>query len=89
MRFELGKCVATPGALDQMEKAEVSYFDLLRRHVTGDWGELDREDKAANDAALVRGGRIFSAYNLPKGGRVWVITEADRSSTCILTPREY
>jgi hypothetical protein len=88
MKFLLGKCVATPGALSLMERHEITHFDLLRRHVRGDWGDLERADKAANDAALVRGGRILSAYDTP-GGRLWIISEADRSSTCILLHDEY
>jgi hypothetical protein len=31
----------------------------------------------------------LSAYALSDGARIWVITEADRSSTCILLPEEY
>jgi hypothetical protein len=33
--------------------------------------------------------RILSSYSLPTGAKVWVITEADRSSTCLLLPSEY
>jgi len=32
--------------------------------------------------------RILSAYNTPSG-RLWVITEADRSVTTFLLPEEY
>jgi hypothetical protein len=35
------------------------------------------------------GARIFSVYGLSDGAKVWIITEADRSSTCILLPEEY
>ncbi len=34
------------------------------------------------------GARLFSAYDTPEG-RLWIITEADRSSTCVLLPEEY
>ena len=61
----------------------------VRRHVSGDWGEVGREDWAANDKALKVGARLFSAYQLVAGARVWVITEADRSSTTVLLPDEY
>ena len=57
--------------------------------MTGDWGEMDAEDRAANDAALVYGQRVMSAYTTPKGVKLWVITEADRSSTCLLLPEDY
>jgi hypothetical protein len=71
-----------------MEQHEITYFDLLRRHVRGDWGDLDLADKAANETALKHGGRILSAYDT-QGGRLWIITEADRSVTTILLPEEY
>lgn len=87
--FELGRVVATPGALKALQKAERSPAELLRRHVIGDWGDLSAGDKEANEAALQDGSRIFSAYVLPSGVKLWVITEADRSSTCILLPAEY
>tara|TARA_Y100000296_G_scaffold72494_1_gene88942 strand:- start:84 stop:296 length:213 start_codon:yes stop_codon:yes gene_type:complete len=61
---------------------------LLDRHRSGDWGDVDAEDGQANDAALKDGSRIFSVYH-QHGQKVWVITEADRSSTCVLLPEEY
>jgi len=87
--FALGQIFATPGALDACQEAEVDPRAYLARHVTGDWGDLGEEDKAANDAALTSGARIFSAYTLPTAERLWIITEADRASTTILTPLEY
>ena len=86
MRLALGQVVATPGALDLIGHAGV--YGLLRRHAAGDWGDLDAFDRRQNSRALKTGARIFSAYETP-AGRVWVITEADRSSTCILLPSEY
>jgi hypothetical protein len=61
----------------------------LGRHVVGDWGELPPEDVAANTLALVTGERILSSYWMSGGTKLWVITEADRSSTCLLLPEEY
>lgn len=37
----------------------------------------------------MHGFRLLSAYTLPTSHRIWIITEADRSSTCILLPEEY
>lgn len=84
--FPLGQVVATPGALDSVSQAEVT--ELLGRHAQGDWGDVDDEDWEANDRAVREGTRIFSAYNVD-GERIWIITEADRSSTCVLLPEEY
>ena len=87
--FSLGRVVATPGALEALETAGQTPQEFLDRHVTGDWGAIPTEDKAENERALVHGGRIFSGYDLSDETRMWVITEADRSSTCLLLPMEY
>lgn len=92
-RFTLGHVVATPGALQLLDRHEVSVIDLLARHVSGnDWGDLCLEDAHANDEALIHGGRLLSAYALKPDladTRIWVITEWDRSTTTILRPEEY
>lgn len=88
-KFPLGQVVATPGALEALEESAQSPLDFLHRHVAGDWGLVDKDDQAANDVALQEGSRILSAYKTLKGVKIWVITEADRSSTCILLPEEY
>lgn len=87
--FELGHIVGTPGALRALIKAEQEPLELLIRHVTGDWGLLDDEDKKENEFSVEHGFRILSAYELDTGVKVWVITEADRSATTILLPQEY
>ena len=88
-RFNLGQVVATRGALDACLVAEVAPSELLARHVSGDWGDVPPEDARENEYSLRRGSRLLSSYALPGGRRVWVITEADRSSTCLLLPSEY
>ena len=87
--FNLGQIVGTPGALIAMEEAKLPPVELLLRHVTGDWGDLEDEDKEENELSVKRGFRIMSAYNLETDVKVWVITEWDRSATTILLPEEY
>lgn len=87
--FELGQVVATPGALSTLAQAEVDPASLITRHVTGDWGDMVEEDKMANEEAVTYGHRVFSAYQLESGEKIWVITEWDRSYTTILLPDEY
>jgi hypothetical protein len=82
--FPLGQIVATPGAL----ALGVDLLPYLVRHAQGDWGDLDEADKRENDLSVKEGFRILSAYNTP-GGRLWLITESDRSVTTFLTPDEY
>ncbi len=88
-KFSLGQLVATPGALRAMEEAGQSPGYFLERHLAGDWGEVDQDDWRANDEALVSGERLLSAYRTLRGTKLWIITEADRSSTCCLRPEEY
>lgn len=87
--FELGRVVITPAALDFCERHQgVDIPKLLDRHQTGDWGDLDYDDKKANDTAIQKHTRVFSSYKFDDEG-IWIITEADRSSTCILLPEDY
>jgi len=87
--FALGTVVATPGALEAMGATGTTPGELLERHARGDWGELCAEDEDQNELGLLGGFRLMSAYRLPDGVTVWVITEADRSSTTFLLPDEY
>ena len=90
MKFQLGHVVATPGALQALGEAGVGDgIDYLYAHHCGDWGEVDAHDQQANNQALIGGSRLVSAYTLPTGVRIWIITEADRSATTILLPEEY
>lgn len=85
--FPLGRLVATPGALEALSQDDICR--ALQRHLSGDWGEVDAEDRAANDQALVEGTRLLSSYKAANGTKFWVITEADRSATTVLLPSEY
>ena len=86
--FPLGRVVATPGALELMDRMTANGFHLLQRHQTGDWGNVPADDAIENDFSVVYGNRILSSYPLGKEN-IWIITEADRSSTTLLLPDEY
>jgi hypothetical protein len=86
--LSLGRVVATPGALILLMEAGGHPFEYLARHATGDWGDLCAFDRRQNEIALRDGYRVLSSYEMPTG-RVWIITEADRSITTILLPEEY
>jgi hypothetical protein len=72
-----------------LEAAGQAPAEFLERHIRGDWGEVSKGDARLNDAAVRDGERILSAYTTKDGERLWIITEADRSSTCLLLPEEY
>jgi hypothetical protein len=87
--FSLGKIVATPGALDALARSSHSPGEFLTKHARGEWGDLDPFDTEANWTAIRDGSRILSSYRTRQGEKIWVITEADRSSTCLLLASEY
>lgn len=102
-RFKLGQVLATQGSIALLEKTGFSAAALLNRHVHGDWGNICKEDRASNEYAVPNKQRIMSVYRLidasklaatPESKRaelptIWIISEADRSSTTILLPSEY
>lgn len=102
-RFSLGQVVATHAALELLEKTGFSAAALLNRHSHGSWGDTSKEDAASNEFAVPNKLRIMSVYRLidavklaatPVNKRaelptLWIITEADRSSTTLLTPKCY
>jgi hypothetical protein len=92
--FSLGRCVATPAAIQAIEEAGVDFGDILDRHVNGDWGELDNRDIQANESAIRFGSRILSLYRLSTGMEIYVITDAvgedgSREVTTIMLRKEY
>ena len=85
----LGQVLATPGALALLHSQQLTPLQFVLRHMASDWGDICEEDWQANAEALVQGARVMSVYVLGKTQRLWIITEADRSSTTLLLPEEY
>jgi hypothetical protein len=77
------------GALALLEQTNKSPLEFLSRHLRGDWGDLDQEDKTENELSLKHGFRLLSSYQVTETEKLWVITEADRSVTTLLLPEEY
>ena len=95
--FPMGQVVAT-SAIQSLMSSDLSFhtfiYTSLMRHHEGDWGEVDESDHESNELALVTGRRLFSVYECSSshsvhGDRIYIITEADRSATTVLWPREY
>ena len=87
--FRLGILVATPAALSLLSEFALAPIDFLIRHRHGDWGNLVEHDIEANRIALRRSRRLLSSYDISADRKLWIITEADRSSTTLLLPEEY
>lgn len=95
IRFDLGPIVATPNALEALQRNNMTGLELLARHACGDWGELCDEDSQSNMDALKNGARLMSVYTLPDGTKLWIITDAEidaehhRQATTLLLPDDY
>ncbi len=86
-KVTLGHVVSTPTALERVPAPEVLH--ALARHESGDWGDVCKPDRKANELALSQGSRLLSSYKSEDGTKFWIITEADRSSTTVLLPEDY
>ena len=87
VRVPLGRVVITANAAEKL--LEVDVARAIRRHASGDWGDVDAEDRAANDRAIQDGDRLLSVYRTTSGIKFWIITEWDRSATTVLLPEDY
>ena len=85
-RLEVGRVVTTSAVARSLSPFEI--FELVGRHVRGDWGTLGEEDMQANRVAIREGERVLSRYRTCVQD-VYVITEYDRSVTTVLFVDEY
>ena len=85
--FPLGSVYLTAGVA-ALELEPDKIVRLLHRHQCGDWGDLDDEDKLANDRDLKCGERLLSRYDT-EAGPLYVITERNRSMTTVFLRNEY
>lgn len=86
--FPLGLVLATPGVLNALVMAGQDPGELLERYQSGDWGDIPTADATENRRSVRYGWRILGAYRVGSQ-RIWILTEADRSSTCLLLPKDY
>lgn len=95
-KFMIGNLVVTKAA-EQAVAKKYGYpggltrlASMLARHAMGDWGDLNAGGKQHNDEALIRGGQLFSVYEVAGTDlEFWIITEADRSKTTIMLPTDF
>lgn len=92
--FSLGGVKITPAAQYFLSRNQVSMWDLLRRYVLSDWGDLDKVAWYKTDEAVRNGERIHAEYALPDGEKVLIVTDAaaedgERSYTILLLQKDY
>jgi len=92
MKFCHGQLLMTRGVNDMVADSTefAKHVQLsLKRHLSGDWGNVCDEDRVTNELALQEGDRLLSVYMKEGLPKLWIITEWDRSVTTVLFPEEY
>ena len=88
----MGQLVMTRGLSDTIADNTEFAKEITKsfaRYQHQDWGDMCAEDKESNDLALAKGdARIVAAYKT-SCGKVYIITEWDRSVTTIQFASEY
>jgi hypothetical protein len=87
--FRFGALALSAGVDSLTRSEQLDPLIYLRRHLSGDWGDLDEKDLQSNDVAMIYGNRLLSSYRITPDQTIWIITEADRSLTTVLFPDEY
>ena len=96
--FRTGPVVMTPGIRDIIRTGNDAAELIQRcldRHTSGDWGDLCDDDKQLNQDSLDEEREkgytyenLFSSYETDFG-KIYIITECDRSVTTVLLSDEY
>ncbi len=90
--FELGEQDISEGVEALMENiGNLPVERCLERHRSGDWGEMDDENRHLNSLSLGEGGSLGfeSAYRMEDGTVLRIFTFEDCSGTLLLTDEEY
>lgn len=81
--FETGPLLVSPGVLD----STLDYRRYLRRHVSGDWGDICEYDNNENRRALQSNDAVISQYKVNLCGSesaiLCIMTEAKRIHTVV------
>ena len=90
--FDYGSIFVT-GSLRELIKRDRNISEYVHeciiKHISGNWGNICREDWELNNRALENGGRLLSSYCFSDMEQIWVITEADRKTTSVLFSHDY
>lgn len=87
-RFQLGRTYTSLG----VAHLGVNVLQYLKRHQSGDWGNVSAAQKQSNESALISGGSLLSQFGIetPHGEThpAYVFTEEDRTRTVVLLKTE-
>jgi len=90
--FRCGKFLLT-GGVGEVSRTDKQFKDFvmksLKRHTSGDWGEITQEDAESNLNALKHCFELKSVYTYNCKTKIWIITRASRFATVVLFLSEF
>lgn len=88
--FSVGDLRVSNDAKEMLEETTDGLWDLLIRHITGDWGEMIGPEIARiNQKHLLSDGALTSAYRVGTFATVMFVTNSQRTETSVFTFEEF
>jgi len=88
-KFPHGRVYMTARLISLVREGKIDALGYLERHLSGDWGDLSRLERQANEAALA-GGRLFvSRFNISSGLILVIVTNLERRLTKLMLLCEF
>lgn len=94
-QLKIGQVTASAQIVQEIQETEdfqVFCMSCVRRHRSGDWGEVPKEQWIRNNQNYRKGGAIVSEYDIPEifclgyADRIIVTTNEERTETRVLFP---
>ena len=91
-QLHIGQVTASEAVVQEIAETEVFQvfcMSCVRRHRSGDWGDIPKEQWIRNNQSARKGGQIVSEYVIPEifrlgyADRIIVTTSVDRNETKI------
>jgi hypothetical protein len=82
--IELGKVIVHDNAEMELRRCNQRVDEFLNKFSSADFGDIDAETRAFNEAALKDGGDVLGVYELCSGLPLWVI--GDGKQTDVVLP---
>lgn len=84
--FTLGQITVTQAISELLSPVQI--YHLIEQQLSYDWGNTCQSDWLLNDNAINEHGRVISLHSVDNED-IFIITEADRSTTTIMFAYEY
>ena len=97
-QLHIGKVTASEEIVQEISETEdcqVFCMSCVRRHRSGDWGDIPKDQWIRNNQAVRKGGQVVREYEIPEifclgyAERIVVTTNVERTETQIVFQEEH